>query len=181
MFFNLALCMILAIALGCSDSNDRDIQQRLDRTIHELLTNNTKDGDINAALALATPKTLENPTIVYVRADTRSPTAVVLYVHWIEKYPTPNALLLRSSKTGYQKVFTFDQEDIDEQNRDAKAYVLFYSVWRLEYPSEEWKALEQQLQEGEVEAVLLRDGTPVSNIMKVELRQKDTTSSPNTP
>jgi len=168
LFFCLPLFMILAIVSGCQDG---DIQRRLDSTIQDLQEHSRdKDQDIVDVLQKSTPRTLEAPAIVHVRITTESPRAVPLVVRWVEKYPTPNALLLRNHKTGYQKIFTFPQEYIAQNNDDAKRFVLFYCFWRLEYHSEEWKDLEPQLQDGELEAVLLCDEKPVSNTCRVERR-----------
>jgi len=165
----LLLFSIPMVCSGCGDPEERDVQRRLERTI-EGNREHFRDKDVDDVLRQATPKTLEVPTIIYVRGGISSASGVALLVRWIEKYPTPDALLLRNDQTGYQKIFTIPQYYVDQNHEDAKVTIHFYSFWRLEHESDEWKGLEPQLQNGEVTAVLLRDGKPVSNVSTFERR-----------
>ena len=166
----LTLFAILAACAGCN-REEYEVQRRLEQSIDDN-RKHFRDKDVDDVLKKATPKTLETPTIIYARVDSSSPRGVALLVRWIEKYPTPDALLLRNDKTGYQQIFAIHPDYIDQNNEDANVTVHFYSFWRLEHDSDEWKGLESQLQDGEitVTAVLLRDGKPVSNVSKFERR-----------
>jgi len=83
-----------------------------------------------------------------------------------------------------QEEFVFLEAFLNENKREATEGVDYNSTWVLEPQSEEWNDLEKQLLDGEAEAVLLRDGTPVSNVSKIELHRtqykKEATSIPDT-
>ena len=164
-------------AIGCSGCEDREVQGRLDTTLDAIRRNSSDDKEKINALQQATPETLKTPAIVWVRLYSQ-PARVSFWVYWIEKYPTPDAILLRNDKTGYQKTLLFNELYFQENRMEAKAGVLFRFVRTVERSDEseegdELKELEKQLSEGEVEAVLLRDGKPVSAASKVELRSRE--------
>ena len=161
--------LFLAILAVCSGCGDGGVQKRLDRTIRDL-QKNSRDKEILDVLQQATVETLETPVIAWVRVYTTRSSGARLWVYWIEKYPTPNAILIRNDKTGYQKIFAFNEMYLEENRNQARNGVIFRFVWPMEFQSEEWKELEPQWSEGELEAVLLRDGKPVSNGSKVELK-----------
>ena len=170
-------------AVGCSGCGDREVQGRLDKTLDAIRRNSSDDNEKINALQQATPETLKTPKIVWVRLYTQ-PARVSFWLYWIEKSPTPDAILLRNDATGYSKTLPFNELYFQENKMEAKEGVLFRFVRTVELQSGESEAgndlkeLEKQLSEGEVEAVLIRDGKPVSAACIVELRSKEATSAP---
>jgi len=161
---------LLAILSACSGCGDRDVQRRLDQSIRDL--QRYGDRDVLATLRQATPETLQTPTIVWVRAYAPPVSSRWgLWVKWVEKRPTPNAMLVYNHKTGYRNEFVFDELFLNENKREAEVGFDYNAAWFWEPRSEEWNALERQLQDGEAEAVLLRDGKPVSHVSKVEFHR----------
>jgi len=165
------LLLLSVILPACSDSEERDVRRRLENSIEGYetkLTPSSRNHNVVAALRQATVQTLQVPRIVYTRLVESRSGSVVLIVYWLEKSPTPDALMLRNEKTRSQHIFTIDPMYAEQINADAKEYVVFQAAWRLDLQPEDWQSLQPQLQEGELESVLIHDGKPVSNVTLVE-------------
>lgn len=156
---------------GCSDNSD--VTERLKSTIRDIKQygGGSFDDLLLKALQKATPQTLQTPELVYVSVSgiTRSTPNIRLWLYWIEAKSTPDAVLVRNAESGYQKIFAFDELYFKENKRLNEIGVLFHFVHAFEPESDIWKSFRTQIANGNAEAVLLRDGKQVSNVVKVHL------------
>lgn len=164
------LLVVAFLLTGCSNSqsDDGSVKTRLARTIHDLEEYSPNDEALKL-LHKATPQTLKSPKIVFARFYA-SPKNVRLWVEWIGATPTASAILIRNMATGFQRIFPIDQVYVKENKRISKIGVLFRFVQIIEPGSKEWHNMRAQLTDSGAEAVLLRDKTPVSSAVQVELR-----------
>ena len=157
---------LLSLA-GCSDRSGS--RKRLERTIRELEQQNG-NGEVLRELKKATPETLKTPQLIHVDVI-EQPKSARLFLEWIEAMPTPDTLLVRNAKTGYEKALPFDQTYLDENTMLSESSVLFRFVHAFQPDSSEWKEFRKQIADGQAEAVLTKNSKPLSNTMPVELQE----------
>ena len=159
--------LLAALCVGCRG----DVERRLEKSVGDIEQHGEpSDLPILLALRKATPRTLETPQLVYARlyASARN---VRLWVEWIEAKPTPDAVLIRNAQTGFAQTFEIDDTYRAENERQSKQCVMFSFVHVIEPESDAWSTLRGQIAGGNADAVMLRDGTEVSNVVSVELHE----------
>lgn len=163
----IVLSLVFLSLAGCSDRNGP--RERLERTIRELEQQSGNE-EVLRELKKATLGTLKTPQLIHVDVIEQRE-SVRLFLEWIEVMPTPDTLLVRNAKTGYEKAIPFDRTYLDENTMLSESSVLFRFVHAFEPDSSEWKEFRKQIADGQAEAVLTKNGKPLSNTMPVELRQ----------
>ena len=164
-----AVCLAASVAIvfSCLGCSDREIQQRIDATVADLQQHSPGHGAI-AMLKTATPQSIRDPDIVFIRLLPRA-----IAVDWLEAAPTADALEL-SGPDGLRRVLPMDPAYMGPNARAAERFVMYSATWIV--PNDLTPEFLQQLKvpadKGQLTGRLVRSGVPVGTSVKAELRRQ---------
>jgi len=155
----------LAVVLWAT-RGESDLQRRVNWTIEQLQRHSPGDPHI-ARLKAATPESLRTPELVSARIIEQRKSALLM-VNWIEAEPIADGVRLTCAETGFSCTLAIDASDRKNNLVEAKRVVCFVAGWTYAKDEAQWIALKNAVTQSHCQLVLLRQGAPSSNAMKLE-------------
>lgn len=159
--------------MGCSD-----VEERRQDTIDNLYyTSQEMEDYVRSHLKNSNAQSLAHPTLLIAMAgligdegplekeSLAAAEQISIIVVWIEAFPSVNGIKLTSPEGDINLSMTKDQIALNKET--AKRLVVFAQSFRLGGDSSAGKELKDMLRNGEVVAVLTRDGRPASGKVRL--------------
>lgn len=162
-----AILLAFAPAMGCQDVDHVD--QRLRNSLRDLhMTNKKMEQHVREALLDATATSLEQPVLLIahrgVFSRERGPATTLLIdeviIDWMEATPSVDGVRLFSRVTDDKVDLYMTTDQIADVENEAIRYVVYATAFRMN--SELRHTVQKLLKDGDVHAVLLSKGHPVS-------------------